>query len=228
LRACGFYLEGPALGALSAWSRHHVSSRCRRYCLAAACTWTGSLYPLPDTFALSARPLHHGLTVPPPRTLSHCLLGLCTTGSLYPLPDTFALSARPLHHGLTVPFPRHSRILSRLTASKLDCRPTAGMGKTIQTIALLLLRQSDKPSLVVCPTVALYQWRAEIEARTTTGSFKVATYHGQSRSRDAKELLGADIILTTCAHSGHYHPRVRHSLSPRVPSSEHPFRLHII
>ena len=189
MRACGFYLEGPALGALSAWSRHHVSSRCRRYCLAAACTWTGSLYPLPDTFALSAR---------------------------------------PLHHGLTVPFPRHSRILSRLTASKLDCRPTAGMGKTIQTIALLLLRQSDKPSLVVCPTVALYQWRAEIEARTTTGSFKVATYHGQSRSRDAKELLGADIILTTCAHSGHYHPRVRHSLSPRVPSSEHPFRLHII
>ncbi|KAJ2798089.1 DNA repair protein rad16, partial [Coemansia guatemalensis] len=40
-----------------------------------------------------------------------------------------------------------------------------GMGKTLQTIALMLVNH-HRPTLVVCPTVALLQWKAEIEAAT--------------------------------------------------------------
>ena len=41
-----------------------------------------------------------------------------------------------------------------------------GMGKTIQTIGLLLSEPKGKPNLVVAPTVALMQWKSEIETHT--------------------------------------------------------------
>lgn len=44
-----------------------------------------------------------------------------------------------------------------------------GMGKTIQVIALLMTDLLKRPNLVVGPTVALMQWKNEIEAHTTPG-----------------------------------------------------------
>ncbi|KAF9076667.1 SNF2 family N-terminal domain-containing protein [Rhodocollybia butyracea] len=68
------------------------------------------------------------------------------------------------------------------------------MGKTIQVIALLV-SDKKKPNLVIAPTVAVMQWRNEIEAHTD--GMKVLVWHGASRESDIKELMKHDVILTT-------------------------------
>lgn len=73
-----------------------------------------------------------------------------------------------------------------------------GMGKTIQTIALLMNDLTKSPSLVVAPTVALMQWKNEIEQHTK-GQLKIYIYHGASRTTDIKDLQGYDVVLTTYA-----------------------------
>lgn len=72
-----------------------------------------------------------------------------------------------------------------------------GMGKTIQTIALLLAEPRGKPNLVVAPTVALMQWKSEIETHTNNG-LSVCLFYGANRSVTAKELKNYDVVLTTC------------------------------
>jgi DNA repair protein RAD16 len=72
-----------------------------------------------------------------------------------------------------------------------------GMGKTIQTIALLLAEPRGKPNLVVAPTVALMQWKSEIETHTNNG-LSVCLFYGLHRSVTAKQLKEYDVVLTTC------------------------------
>ncbi|KAH9950151.1 SNF2 family N-terminal domain-containing protein [Amylocystis lapponica] len=72
-----------------------------------------------------------------------------------------------------------------------------GMGKTIQMISLLVSDAGIKPNLVVAPTVAIMQWRNEIETHTT--GFKVLVWHGSARESDIKELKKYDVVLTTYA-----------------------------
>jgi DNA repair protein RAD16 len=72
-----------------------------------------------------------------------------------------------------------------------------GMGKTIQTIALLLAEPRGKPNLVVAPTVALMQWKSEIETHTNNG-LSVCLFYGTNRSFTAKQLKEYDVVLTTC------------------------------
>ncbi|KAL1408272.1 DNA repair protein rad16 [Vanrija albida] len=69
-----------------------------------------------------------------------------------------------------------------------------GMGKTIQTIALLLSEPRRKPSLVVAPVVALMQWKHEIE--THAEGFTTCLYHGSHRVK-AAELKKYDVVLTS-------------------------------
>ncbi|TXT13317.1 hypothetical protein VHUM_00684 [Vanrija humicola] len=69
-----------------------------------------------------------------------------------------------------------------------------GMGKTIQTIALLLSEPRRKPSLVVAPVVALMQWKHEIE--THAEGFTTCLYHGSQRVK-ASELQKYDVVLTS-------------------------------
>ncbi|KAN0124335.1 SNF2 family N-terminal domain containing protein [Russula decolorans] len=71
-----------------------------------------------------------------------------------------------------------------------------GMGKTIQMIALMV-SGSAKPNLVVAPTVAIIQWRNEIEAHTT--GMDVLVWHGASRMTNPKEMKKYDVVLTTYA-----------------------------
>lgn len=71
-----------------------------------------------------------------------------------------------------------------------------GMGKTIQTIALFMADRSKRPNLVVGPTVALMQWKNEIERHTDEGSLRVLLYHGANRANDVDELMRYDVILT--------------------------------
>jgi DNA repair protein RAD16 len=53
-----------------------------------------------------------------------------------------------------------------------------GMGKTIQTISLLL-SDKKKPNLVVAPTVAVMQWKREIETHTNN-ALSVHLFHGNT------------------------------------------------
>lgn len=71
-----------------------------------------------------------------------------------------------------------------------------GMGKTIQTIALLMHDLSKTPSLVVAPTVALMQWKNEI-AQHTGGKLRTYLYHGAARTARPEELQDVDVVLTT-------------------------------
>lgn len=54
-------------------------------------------------------------------------------------------------------------------------------------------------TLVVCPLIALSQWKTEIEKFSETGSLTVGVYHGPKRASDmdAKTLQKYDIVLTT-------------------------------
>ncbi|KAI9264597.1 SNF2 family N-terminal domain-containing protein [Helicostylum pulchrum] len=70
-----------------------------------------------------------------------------------------------------------------------------GMGKTIQTIALLL-SDRQKPNLVVAPTVALIQWKNEI-SKHTNNALSVYVFHGAARSKDMDEIKKHDVVLTT-------------------------------
>eukprot|EP01134_Creolimax_fragrantissima_P003731 CFRG3731T1 len=73
-----------------------------------------------------------------------------------------------------------------------------GMGKTIQTIALLLSDVSpDKQNLIICPTVALLQWRNEIVNHVKDNGLSVCVFHGPNRSDSHKNLLAYNVVLST-------------------------------
>ncbi|KAI8139099.1 SNF2 family N-terminal domain-containing protein [Fennellomyces sp. T-0311] len=70
-----------------------------------------------------------------------------------------------------------------------------GMGKTIQTIALLL-SDRKKPNLVIAPTVAIMQWKKEIEQHTDN-LMKVLVFHGAKRDFTTQDIKEYDVVLTT-------------------------------
>ncbi|KAG1327714.1 SWI/SNF-related matrix-associated actin-dependent regulator of chromatin subfamily A member 3-like 1 [Cocos nucifera] len=53
-----------------------------------------------------------------------------------------------------------------------------------------------KTTLVVCPPSVFSSWITQLEEHTRPGSLKVYLYHGE-RTRETKELLRYDIVLTT-------------------------------
>lgn len=72
-----------------------------------------------------------------------------------------------------------------------------GMGKTIQMIGLMLSDHTPQTlNLVVCPAVALLQWKSEIETHTREGLMKVLVFHGNDR---ATKFDGYNVVLTTYA-----------------------------
>lgn len=54
-------------------------------------------------------------------------------------------------------------------------------------------------TLVVCPVIALSQWKTEFEKFTEDGTVTIAIYHGPNRSKEfpVQKLCKYDIILTT-------------------------------
>lgn len=95
-----------------------------------------------------------------------------------------------------------------------------GMGKTLQAIALVLLKRkmlreisgynlpASSPSsskglppvkgtLVICPLIAVIQWVNEIERFTSKGSTKVLLYHGANRAKSLYQFSDYDFVITT-------------------------------
>jgi len=67
-----------------------------------------------------------------------------------------------------------------------------GLGKTLEAMCVF---EPKQPTLVVCPTSVLFNWRSEL-ARFRP-SLRVAVYHGPNRAFD--EAAAADVTLTTYA-----------------------------
>jgi SNF2 family DNA or RNA helicase len=71
-----------------------------------------------------------------------------------------------------------------------------GLGKTVQTIAVLLNRAAQGPSLVVAPASVVYNWQSEIERFAPT--LKVHVLHEtDDRKRLVRSLRAQDVLLTT-------------------------------
>ncbi|KPI83412.1 putative DNA repair protein [Leptomonas seymouri] len=71
-----------------------------------------------------------------------------------------------------------------------------GMGKTIQTIGMMLSHRVNGPTLIVCPVSSMLQWEAEIKEHVVPGSLSVVVVYKTTRVTK-EDLEGADVVLTT-------------------------------
>lgn len=71
-----------------------------------------------------------------------------------------------------------------------------GMGKTIQTIGLILSRERPGPTLVVCPVSSVMQWEEEIRSHVTHGTLQTVTI-SKSAKLVREDLEAADVVLIT-------------------------------
>ncbi|ORX46294.1 hypothetical protein DM01DRAFT_1311153 [Hesseltinella vesiculosa] len=98
------------------------------------------------------------------------------------------------HHGIQwmIERERSSAEAGGILADKM------GLGKTIQTIGLIVSTQTYRQkTLIVSPLALLHQWETEIKEKTTPGSLKAMVYHGTDRPRHPQAFDGYDIIITT-------------------------------
>ena len=70
------------------------------------------------------------------------------------------------------------------------------MGKSLQAISLVLARPVAQ-TLIICPVVALMQWRDQIAIHTEQDALKVLIYHGQDRDTDTASFEDYAVVLTT-------------------------------
>jgi SNF2 family DNA or RNA helicase len=66
-------------------------------------------------------------------------------------------------------------------------RRQMGLGKTVQTIGLILANQPEKKprgTLIVVPLALKEQWAAEIKAKVKAGVLTVLVHHGTNRTKD--------------------------------------------
>lgn len=100
-----------------------------------------------------------------------------------------------------------------------------GLGKTVQSIGLMLLNKPEfgdpRPTLVVVPLALKKQWAQEIKDFTKLGALRVVEHHGPKRTADPKVLEKYDVVVTTYDVVGSEFPSVRcaRSLSRSLQTS---------
>jgi SNF2 family DNA or RNA helicase len=93
-----------------------------------------------------------------------------------------------------------------------------GLGKTIQTIALIASTMTSdekttkeegeepklsesvddhKVTLIVTPLSLIHQWEDEIRTKTDLGKMKVMIHHGGNRTKDPSVFANYDVVITT-------------------------------
>ncbi|MDE6722298.1 MAG: DEAD/DEAH box helicase [Bacteroidaceae bacterium] len=71
-----------------------------------------------------------------------------------------------------------------------------GLGKTVQTIAFLLLKKEEGPSLVVAPASVVPNWQAEIERFAPTLHVQILNF-ATNRAQVVMDAKAGDVIVTT-------------------------------
>lgn len=71
-----------------------------------------------------------------------------------------------------------------------------GLGKTVQTIAFLLLKKEEGPSLVVAPASVVPNWQAEIERFAPTLNVQILNF-ATNRAQVVMDAKAGDVIVTT-------------------------------
>lgn len=71
-----------------------------------------------------------------------------------------------------------------------------GLGKTIQTIAFLLLKKDEGPSLVVAPASVAPNWKTELEKFAPSLKSDILNF-AQNRKQMIEEAKAGDVIITT-------------------------------
>jgi SNF2 family DNA or RNA helicase len=73
-----------------------------------------------------------------------------------------------------------------------------GLGKTIQTLALMVGERSTnldvKATLIVAPLSLIHQWKDEIESKSERNTLRVYIHHGTSRVKDARLFRRYDVV----------------------------------
>ncbi len=89
--------------------------------------------------------------------------------------------------------------LWKLAQSKLGgiLADEMGLGKTVQMLAFLLARRPSEPSLIVCPTSLLANWRNE--AQRFTPELRVLVLEGPNRYASFSQIAASDLVLTSYA-----------------------------
>jgi DNA repair protein RAD16 len=83
------------------------------------------------------------------------------------------------------------------TPNQIDDAPKSkAKGKKKQSQKDGITDLKPRPTLVIAPTVALMQWKSEIEKFTS--GWKVNLFHGASRHKDVESLENFDVVLTSC------------------------------
>jgi SNF2 family DNA or RNA helicase len=72
-----------------------------------------------------------------------------------------------------------------------------GLGKTLQIISLLLSDNSGKPSIVVCPTSLIYNWKNEIEKFSPNISTLIISGPSSERCSLIKSANSYNLVLTS-------------------------------
>jgi SNF2 family DNA or RNA helicase len=72
-----------------------------------------------------------------------------------------------------------------------------GLGKTIQTLAVLLARAPQGPSMVVAPTSVMFNW--EKEAKEFTPDLQIHIFGGAEREKILESLQPFDLVI--CSYS---------------------------
>lgn len=71
-----------------------------------------------------------------------------------------------------------------------------GLGKTIQTIAFLLLKKEEGPSLVVAPASVAPNWKTEIEKFAPTLNVQILNF-ASNRQQVINDAKAGDVVVTT-------------------------------
>ncbi len=70
-----------------------------------------------------------------------------------------------------------------------------GLGKTLQALAFIRTLRGQGPSLVVCPSSLIFNWRAE--SSKWTPELRVLTLEGAHRAEDFHKIERSDLVITS-------------------------------
>ena len=70
-----------------------------------------------------------------------------------------------------------------------------GLGKTLQALAFIRTLAGQGPSIVICPSSLIFNWRAE--AARWTPELKVLTIDGSDRAEDFHKIGDSDLVITS-------------------------------